>query len=261
MVFHFSEAEIFFGFFRVLRAFRSLRSVSALKGFQMVFRTIRRSIPDMANILTLLLIVMFIFVIVAVDTFGAALPQHFGTISNCMFSLFVLMTQDGWVDIYKRYCEKQVSILWGSIYFMVFIIIGALVFVNIIVGVTVTNLLIANKEKKAVKKSKSRQLREQGKGAFSTSLSNVELEVVSVRGERSALWENQTPVKVPDLSNISLTQLQKYYLILIELEENMAERITLTKTLEEVIVSLSPGDEKIEVPLETKDLSGDILTK
>jgi hypothetical protein len=50
--------------FRVLRAFRSLRSISALRGLQMVVQTIVRSLPDMANILALLVILLFIFAVI-----------------------------------------------------------------------------------------------------------------------------------------------------------------------------------------------------
>lgn len=48
----------------------------------MVVQTIMRSLPDMANILALLMIVMFIFSVIAVDTFGEGVPDRFGTIPS-----------------------------------------------------------------------------------------------------------------------------------------------------------------------------------
>lgn len=88
----------------------------------MVVQTIVRSLPDMANILALLLIVMFIFAIIGVrfkcvyplscpipdamcgclqvDLFGRASPEDFGSLGISLYSLFVLMTQDGWMSIF-----------------------------------------------------------------------------------------------------------------------------------------------------------------
>ena len=122
-----------------------------------VVQTIIRSLPDMANILALLLIVNFIFSVIGVDMFGKQLPQYFGSIGECMFTLFVLMTQDGWVDIYRE-MEREGLALTGAIYFVIYIIIGALVFANIIVGVTVTNLQFAYMEMKEIKQVHHRQL-------------------------------------------------------------------------------------------------------
>jgi hypothetical protein len=67
----------------------------------MVVQTVVESLPDMANIVLLLLIVMFVFSIVGLELFATKVPDHFGSLSYAMFSLFVCMTQDGWADMYQ----------------------------------------------------------------------------------------------------------------------------------------------------------------
>jgi cation channel sperm-associated protein 4 len=62
----------------------------------MVMQTILRSVPDMANIVVLLLLVNFIFCVIGIDMFSEQVPKFFGDIPTCMFTLFIAMTQDGW---------------------------------------------------------------------------------------------------------------------------------------------------------------------
>lgn len=88
----------------------------------MVVHTIIRSLPDMLNILALLLIVNFIFCVVGVDMFGDGVPQYFGSIDRAMFTLFVVMTQDGWVSIYREMEDEGLALL-ASIFFVLYIIV------------------------------------------------------------------------------------------------------------------------------------------
>ena len=64
-------------------------------------QTILHSLGDIVNIIMLLLIVMFIFSIVGISFFATAAPEHFGSLPDSMFTLFVLVTQDGWVDVFR----------------------------------------------------------------------------------------------------------------------------------------------------------------
>jgi cation channel sperm-associated protein 4 len=57
-----------------------------------------------------------------------------------MFSLFICVTQDGWMSINNELNRCGNSIL-GAIYLVIFITIGAFVFANLVVAVVVTNLV------------------------------------------------------------------------------------------------------------------------
>jgi len=67
------------------------------------------------------------------------------------------MTQDGWVDIYKVFKREGLA-LSGSIFFVFYVIIGALIFANMIVGVVLTNYQAAFKNMKAMKHVKHKRL-------------------------------------------------------------------------------------------------------
>ena len=60
-----------------------------------------------------------------------------------MFSLFICVTQDGWMSITNELNSCGNSIL-GAIYLVIFITIGAFVFANLVVAVVVTNLVGGN---------------------------------------------------------------------------------------------------------------------
>ncbi|XP_032236421.1 cation channel sperm-associated protein 4 isoform X2 [Nematostella vectensis] len=134
---------------RVLRAFRSLRSISSLPGLQIVVRTILQSIPDMANIVLLLVIIMLVFSVIGITLFRDVVPKYFGNLSTAMFSLFVCLTQDGWMEIFSEFRSKgETYYVGGGFYLLVFIAIGAFVFANLVVAVVVTNLEFAMEDVK-----------------------------------------------------------------------------------------------------------------
>ena len=72
-----------------------------------------------------------------------------------MFSLFVCVTQDGWVEIFNEFTQENNDALYygGAIYFFCSIMVGAFIFANLVVAVVVTNLEIAMKELKAEKEA------------------------------------------------------------------------------------------------------------
>jgi uncharacterized membrane protein YgcG len=210
--------------FRVLRAFRSFRSISALKGLQVVVQTIVHSLPDMLNILCLLFIVNFIFSVIAVDLFGKSVPQYFGSISDSLFSLFILMTQDGWVQMYDDMRDAGLAAS-GGVFCLIYIVIGAFIFANLIIGVTVTNLQNEHKSMKESARVSHRRLVNKdrdnvnGGGGGSSgggggggddadkAIGNAggkrgrnaaEAAVVSIDDVGADVWSAQTPRQVPD---------------------------------------------------------------
>ncbi len=127
--------------FRIMRAFRSLRILGALRQLQVVVNTFLKSLLDLANIVLITMILMFIFAVVGVQLFAETNPQSFGTLTDNMYSLWIYITQDGWVDILREF-EEQAAPDYPfapAIYAMAFIVLGSWIFMNIISGVAVTN--------------------------------------------------------------------------------------------------------------------------
>jgi len=64
----------------------------------------------MINIIILLLIFMFIFAVLGVTLFSPYDEKDFGNLGSTMYTLFILLTQDGWTDIY------DFLYVWTNIY-------------------------------------------------------------------------------------------------------------------------------------------------
>ena len=214
--------------FRVLRAFRTLRSISALQGLQVIVQTILQSLPDMANILLLLSIIMFIFAVIGVNVFGEALPEYFGNMVVNFYTLFIMVTQDGWVQIFTA-LQDQGLFFPAAIYFSVFITIGAFIFANIIVGIIVNNLEYAYAEMKKFKKQKHRQLRKHVHRAYESR------KVVGIEDVPPNVWSSQRPLELPNFQKVSPAMVKNYFLVLAAMEENMLEFQKLRQTLEGVL--------------------------
>ena len=142
---------------RVLRAARSLRSISGLQGLSLVVQTVLQSLPDMFNIALVMCIILIVFAVAGITLFGKDIPEYFGDLNLAMFSLFICVTQDGWLDIFDAFKEAGKTQPWigivGMLYLILAITVGAFVFANLAVAAVVTNLEIAMKDIKAENKA------------------------------------------------------------------------------------------------------------
>jgi cation channel sperm-associated protein 4 len=202
---------------RVLRAFRSLRSISALQGLQVVVQTVLVSLPDMVNVVILLGIVTFIFAVIGIQLFGGDLPRDFGDLGRAMFTLFVAVTQDGWVNIFLR-CEAAGLYYPAAVYFFIFMVIGAFVFGNLISSVVVTNIQAAFYAAKQEKRARSRNLAKD-KADMDAAVKPFVTPIV-----KPAVYQKQVPQEVPLFEHLTVAKLENYLLILSAQEENLRER-------------------------------------
>lgn len=66
--------------------------------------------------------------------------DHFGTVSASMFTLFTVMTTEGWADV-ARTCMKHQS--WSAFMFVIFMTCTTFAIMNVVVAVIVENTLDA----------------------------------------------------------------------------------------------------------------------
>ncbi|XP_042808605.1 cation channel sperm-associated protein 4 isoform X2 [Panthera leo] len=126
-----------------LRALRLVHVCMAVEPLARIIRVILQSVPDMANIMTLILFFMLVFSVFGVTLFGAFVPMHFQNMQVALYTLFICITQDGWVDIYRDFqmeTREYAMEIGGAVYFAVFITIGAFIGINLLVVVVTTNL-------------------------------------------------------------------------------------------------------------------------
>nr|XP_017518564.2 LOW QUALITY PROTEIN: cation channel sperm-associated protein 4 [Manis javanica] len=126
-----------------LRLLRLVHMCMAVEPLAQIIRVVLQSVPDMANIMVLILFFMLVFSVFGVTLFGAFVPVHFQNMQVALYTLFICITQDGWVDIYSDFQMERreyVMEIGGAIYFAIFITIGAFIGINLLVVVVTTNL-------------------------------------------------------------------------------------------------------------------------
>ena len=123
--------------FRSLRIFRSLRLLKNLPKLRFIVEALLHSLPSLGWIFVLLALVFYVFAVIGTKLFGAAYPEWFGNLGASMFSLFQIMTLEGWVEI-SRAVMKDFPL--ANIYFIIFILLASYTTLNIFIAIVVNTM-------------------------------------------------------------------------------------------------------------------------
>lgn len=132
-----------FSVLRTLRILRLLRVISIAPQLRVVVEGLVRSLPGLGSVFLLLGIVFYVGSVIATQLFGAAFPEKFGTLGESAFSLFTVMTLEGWPDV-AREVMTQFPNAW--IFFIVFIMSTAFCALNLLIGLIVNSMEDAHSE-------------------------------------------------------------------------------------------------------------------
>ena len=88
-----------FSVLRALRVLRVLRLVSMVPSMRGVVSALLAALPGMASIIGLMALVLYVSAVMATKLFGAISPELFGNLGASLFTLFQVMTVEGWPDI------------------------------------------------------------------------------------------------------------------------------------------------------------------
>jgi len=119
---------------RALRVLRLFRLVSTVPRMRMVVESIVHALPGLGAIALLLVLFFYIFAVMATQLFGAGHPQWFGSLPGSLFTLFQIMTLEGWADVAREVMAGQ-PLAW--IFFIAFILLGTFTVLNLFIAVIV----------------------------------------------------------------------------------------------------------------------------
>jgi voltage-gated sodium channel len=129
---------------RALRILRVLRLITAIPTLKRVVAGLLASLPGMGSILFLIGLIYYMFSVMGTKLFGASNPELFGTLGRSLYTLFTVMTLEGWTnDVAKPVLEHHP---YGWIYIFAFIIVATFMVLNLFIGVVV-NAMQAETEK------------------------------------------------------------------------------------------------------------------
>ncbi|XP_067867061.1 cation channel sperm-associated protein 4-like [Heterodontus francisci] len=214
--------EIFY-VLRVLRALRMVRSLAAIQGLAIMVQVIVQSVSDMANIIFLLIMITLVFAVFGVIIFSTNVPESFGSLEKAMYSLFICITQDGWVKIYEEFVKKNGAIMyWGALYLFIYIIGASFIFANIMVAAVTSNL-----EQAITEQEEKRHTLSGGSGLLTElkdeSISGPELGLIHVHDciKQLTMAHKQQPMKYSALENLNLTTYEEFCLVLQAIQSNI----------------------------------------
>eukprot|EP00063_Salmo_salar_P078901 XP_014053736.1 PREDICTED: cation channel sperm-associated protein 3 isoform X1 [Salmo salar] len=132
------------GTMRIVRAFRSLRvlkTVSFIRGLQALVVALFKTMKSVVYVLGLMFLLMFIFAIIGYYYFGdpnTGDPENWGDLGCALFTLFSLVTVDGWTDLQQNLDDLGMNS--SRIFTIVFILIGYFIFFNMFIGVVIMEI-------------------------------------------------------------------------------------------------------------------------
>jgi voltage-gated sodium channel len=123
---------------RVLRVLRILRLISMVPRLRFVVEALLRAVPGISSIGLLMLILFYVFGIMATGFFGEGFPEWFGSIPSSMYTLFQIMTLESWSMGIVRPVMAEYPYAW--LFFIPFILIATFTMLNLFIGIIVDTM-------------------------------------------------------------------------------------------------------------------------
>ena len=123
-----------FSVLRALRVLRVLRLVSLVPSMRGVVGALLTALPGMASIIGLMALVLYVSAVLATKLFGAIAPDLFGGLGSSLFTLFQVMTVEGWPDI-ARSIMAESPYAW--VFFVSYLLIATFMVLNLFIAVVV----------------------------------------------------------------------------------------------------------------------------
>jgi len=163
-------------FLRMLRAFRVFRLLKRVKSLNKIVVSLGKAVPGVSNAFVIMIILMAIYAMIAVDTYGEfgqdgtyTVPQifwngtqehitnvsvssitargnsygyeYYGSFSRAMYTLFQVMTGESWAEAVARPVVFGEDPAFAYFFFYSFIILMQIVMVNVVVAVLLEKMV------------------------------------------------------------------------------------------------------------------------
>jgi len=124
-----------FAVLRSLRIIRVLRLISTVKSMRRVMTGMLRAIPSMGTVVALLALIFYVAAVMATRLYGEQHPELFGTLGRSFYSLFQVMTLEGWADNFVNPVLTTHPFAW--IFFIIFMLVTSFTVLNLFIGIIV----------------------------------------------------------------------------------------------------------------------------
>lgn len=124
-----------FAVLRALRVLRVLRLMSMVPSMRRVVGALLAAIPGLGSIALVLMIIYYVFAVIATNLFAATHPEWFGSIGRSLYTLFQVMTLESWSMGIARPVMEAFPYAWA--FFIPFILIATFTMLNLFIAIIV----------------------------------------------------------------------------------------------------------------------------
>lgn len=119
---------------RALRVLRVLRVVTVIPRMRLVVAALLDSIPGIASVGIVVVLIVYVFAVIGSNLYGSDHPQYFGDVFTAMYTLFQVMTLEGWAEIASDVAATHPR---SWIFFLTFVLIATFTMLNLFVAIVV----------------------------------------------------------------------------------------------------------------------------
>ena len=172
-----------FSVLRALRVLRVLRLITALPALKRVVAGLLAALPGMGSIVLLIGLIYYVFAVMATKLFGEAKPELFGTLGDSLFTLFTVMTLEGWVDGVTR--PLMETFPWAWAFFIIFIVVTTFMVLNLFIGVVVNAMQAEAVKTEAAEREAEREIIQEEAAPILAEVRRLRNELADLRKELS----------------------------------------------------------------------------
>jgi voltage-gated sodium channel len=124
-----------FSVLRALRVLRVLRLVTMVPSMRRVVGGLLAAIPGLGSVFAIICIIFYVAAVIATKLFAKSFPELFGDLPATAFTLFQVMTLEGWSGDVARPVMEQYPYAW--VFFILFILVSTFTMLNLFIAVIV----------------------------------------------------------------------------------------------------------------------------
>ncbi len=173
-----------FSVLRALRILRVLRLVTAIPTLRRVVAGLLASLPGMGSIVFLIALLYYVFAVMGTKLFGETNPELFGSLGSSLFTLFTVMTLEGWVDGVTKPIMEHHPFAW--IFFFVFIVVTTFMVLNLFIGVVVNAMQAEAVKAEAAERATEREMIHEEAAPILAEVKRLRAELAALRADLRA---------------------------------------------------------------------------
>ncbi len=164
---------------RSLRVLRVLRVLSMVPSMRRVVSALLGSLPGLSSIALVLILIYYVFAVMATKIFGAAFPEWFGSIGASFYTLFQVMTLESWSIGIARPVMEQFPYAW--LFFVPFILVATFTMLNLFIAIIVNTMQTFSAEEHALERQQDKQAEHQEQQQLHAELKAIREELQQLR--------------------------------------------------------------------------------